>query len=150
VKSKTKTWIVIADGAHARVFSREGRQSKLDLVAQLESPDARAHSSELGADRPGRVAESATTTRHAVEPRTDLHREEKRRFAGEIAALLAAADVERRFDKLVLVAPARTLNDLFDQLEARLQARIEAKIDLDLTWVPTANLLDHLRSALDQ
>lgn len=146
MKVKTKTWIVIADGAHARILSHLDATSILELVAQLESPRARAHSSELGTDRPGRVAESSTTTRHAVEPRTDPHQEQKRRFAGEIGKFLIAADVEQRFDNLVLVAPPKTLNELFDQLKTPTQAKVTGKYPLDLTWVPAHDLLIHLRN----
>ena len=82
---KTRTWILVADGARARILQSEGWGTGLTPVAgqarRMTNPPTR----EQVSDRPGRVQESASGTRHAIAPRVDWHRYEKHLFAGELA-----------------------------------------------------------------
>jgi len=51
----TRTWIVLADAATARVYEPRADRRDWKLVAELTHPQARAKESELGRDKPGRV-----------------------------------------------------------------------------------------------
>ena len=79
------TCYVVADGGRARIVrkrARQGdRQQAFDTIQELVSADLHRATHELGAERPGRTRESATSARHAVQPRQDLHRAEKQNFA---------------------------------------------------------------------
>ena len=59
-----------------------------------------------GTDRPGRSASTVGTARSAVEE-VDWHHIAKERFAGEIAEALYRHAHDNRFDKLVVIAPAK-------------------------------------------
>ena len=73
-------WIAIADGEHARFVQPDSNNAPRTLRA-FDSTTAHLRSHDLGADRPGRSFESATSAHHAVGEKPDPHRLEKQRFA---------------------------------------------------------------------
>jgi len=137
-----KTWIVIADGARARVLAARGPQQGLDLV--LERRDHAPRTAELGSDRPGRSFESATSARHAYSA-PDYHRERELVFLRELVRELAAEHKAGRFERLVVVAPPTALGDLRKALGPTLTGAITAEINKDLTKVALHDLPQHLR-----
>ena len=140
----TITWVLVADGQRARIVENGGPGKGLRPVTPepLVHPDP--PSRDLGTDRPGRVGESVGGARHAIEPRTDPHRDEKRRFAHELADRLDRAAGEGAFARLILVAPPQMLGDLRDVLTARTRALVAAEIDKDLTKSTDRELKAHL------
>lgn len=145
---KKVTWILVADGARARVLANEGVGKGLQPIADEmthELPPTR----ELGTERPGRSGgQRGTGIRHAIQPHVDWHRFEKEKFSKEVAALLDAAAERNAFDRLVLVAPPRTLGDLRAALGAKSRSRIHAEIDKDLTQVAVQDLPGHLKDKM--
>ena len=55
---------------------------------------------------------SAGDMRHAIEPRTDPHRELKRTSPTSSADMLDQRLTEKAYDRLVIVAPPKALGDL--------------------------------------
>ncbi len=144
-----RTWIVIADGAHARIFLNEGPGRGLTL-ALPKSPDVPLPPArELGTDRPGRVFESADSSRHALEPRADWHRLEKQQFAREVAHVVDRAAGDNAFDRLVLIAPPKTLGDLRAALCPASRGAIHGELAKDLTHVSYAALPAHLEDVVN-
>lgn len=141
-----RTWIVIADGRQARVFESHGRNADLipldEMVFVTQSPPNR----EIGDDRPGRSFESANPARHAMQSRTDPHRELKRLFARNLASRLDQELKSRRIDHLVIVAPPVTLGDLRDALSQQSRDKVSAEIAKDLMKVPPHDLAPHLEA----
>jgi protein required for attachment to host cells len=136
------SWIVVADGSRARILTNQGPGTGLALLAEHEAPQARAHTAELGADKPGRSLDSATPARHAMEPRVDWQRQEKERFVSRLAGELAGA--RDRFDALVLVAPPRVMGELQRRLDEPTRAKLSGELQKDLTWVAVPELAAHL------
>lgn len=134
--AKNRTWILVADGARGRIFYNEGWQSDLVPVIEDESVAATVPSRDLGTERPGRAQDSTGAGRHAMEPRVDWHQFEKTRFAQKMAALLNKGRIDGAYDRLVLVAPPRTLGDLRAALDKPTQAIIAAELAKDLTGTP--------------
>ena len=140
------TWLVVADGRRARIYSaRSGDVGLTELHALIG--DARP-THEIGTDRPGRVHESATTERHAMAPRVDWNRQAKQQFAGEVAALVNGAGLKKSYDRLVVVAPAEALGDLRKALDKHALDKLDAAIDKDLTKLTPHELVNHLSDAL--
>ncbi|MBX6370313.1 MAG: host attachment protein [Rhodospirillales bacterium] len=135
-------WYLIADGARARIVHRQEFASGYETELELESAEARRPSRAIASDRPGRVGESASPTRHAMEPRQDPHEAAKKAFMREVAE--AIAPFEGRFDRLVLVAPARVLGELRSALPAGVRAKVTEEIAKDLTNTPIGELGEHL------
>lgn len=139
-----RTWILIADGAQARVLEARGKGHGLSEVEGLKRGVALAASHDLGSDRPGRTHESVGAVRHAMEPTSDPHREQKRRFAGEMAELIGQHLKAGDFDRLVVVAPPVTLGDLRAALPDAVAKVVAGEVAKDLTKVPDPEIASHL------
>jgi protein required for attachment to host cells len=136
-------WIAIADGEHAR-FVKPDENNVLHTVQAVDSASAHLRSRELGSDRPGRSVESATSARHAVGQRHDLHEMEKEKFARLVADELNAATARDEFDELLLVAPARVMHELREALGQAALSRLVGTLDKDLK-TPDHELWPHVR-----
>ncbi|HEX5958225.1 MAG TPA: host attachment protein [Hyphomicrobiaceae bacterium] len=139
-----RTWVLIADGARAKVFETKGKGKGLTPVADMTLEAELAPSRELGSDRPGRSFESVGTTRHAMQSPSDPHREQKRQFARRIAETVQSKQAAKSFDRLVVVAPPVTMGDLRAALPNQVRAAVTAEVVADLTKTPVADLPAHL------
>jgi protein required for attachment to host cells len=143
-----KTWVLIADGGHAKVFETEGPASELAPVGDMMFSADLPANRDILADRPGRDYESHGHARHAIENRSDPHRQLKRDFAKKVAGILETKLTEKRFDRLVLVAPPVALGDLRDVLPKAVQAKVVAELAHDLVKTPSHELPSHLKDVL--
>lgn len=140
---RPRIWYVIADGTHARFLTRDAetrlfKDARAPLTAEeLRRPVVRSN-------QPGRVYESATTARHAVEPRNDPRDLAKRMFAQSIAQVLKLARTRRDYDRLVLAAPPRFLGYLRDAIHPSIRRALIAELPKDLSHVPEGDLSRHL------
>lgn len=141
---KVISWVVLADGARARVLRNDGPGTGLTIIGAHESTAARKPTRDIGADRPGRGQESANTARHALAPRVDWHEFEKTAFAKGLADYLNEAAGKKEFDALILAAPPKTLGEMRKALGAPVHAALTCEIGKDLTNIPLADLPDHL------
>jgi protein required for attachment to host cells len=142
----TVTWILIADGAHARLLANRGPGKGVEQLEAINGdhrPD-----SELVRDGLGRSFESVGDTRHAIAPKTDPHRELKRDFAKHLAKVLAQGLADKSYDRLVLVAPPSALGDLRSALSEPVKHAVYAELDKDLVKTPTAELPQHLGAVM--
>lgn len=143
-----RTWIVVADGARARVFSSRGWDSGLTPALKGELAGSNKPTRELGSDRPGRAFESADGSRHAMAPRVDWHQYEKHLFAREVAALVDGGATRGEFDRLVIVAPPATLGELRKALGKAASGKVVAEIGKDLTGLDETALTARLAEAV--
>ena len=138
-----RTWYVVTDGGRARILQRRETGDAFDTHREFVSADIHRHTHELGMERPGRTHESAGSARHALQPRQDLHRADKRKFVDEVARALNEAGTRDEFDRLVLAAPAHALRELNRALDAATKRKVAAQLQKDLTNVPNAALAEH-------
>lgn len=144
-----ETWVLVADGARARLFRADRKARRLELLREEESVAARSKTSELMTDQPGRAFDSSGVgQRSAMEPPSDPKRLEKERFAQQLAELLGAAEGAGRFQCLVVAAAPQTLGDLRARLSPAVAGRIEHELAKDLTWVAPHELEKHLAPVL--
>jgi len=140
---KSKVWYVVADGGRAR-FVERNENGAFRTVASLVSTELHDRASDLGRDRPGRVMESATTGRSAVEPRQDPKEAAKSDFVSLVADELSNQHERGAFDQLMLVAPAGVLTELKQKLAKPLAQLVVRDLQKDLTKVPDHDLTEHL------
>jgi protein required for attachment to host cells len=140
------TWLVVADGRRARIYSARRGDIGLTELHSLIGDARPTH--EIGTDRPGRVHESATSERHAMAPRVDWSRQAKQQFAGEVAALVNEGGLKKSYDRLIVVAPAEALGDLRKAFDRHALDRVGAEIEKDLTKLAPHELVNHLGDAL--
>jgi hypothetical protein len=89
MRKKAKVWYVIADGGKARFVERD-KKGVFRTVASFVSTELHKRTSDLGRDKPTRAHESATPTRHAIEPRRDLKEASKADFVKIVAEQIDA------------------------------------------------------------
>jgi protein required for attachment to host cells len=145
------TWILIADGARARLLEQDRKSRHFNPTSEQEFFGSRAQSKEIGSDDRGRSFDSAARGqsgiahgRHAMEPATDPQRYAEYAFARDLVDHLEKAANQHRFDRLVLVAAPNALGDLRGLLPKTVQSKVVAEIDKDLTNIPTRDLGRHL------
>ncbi|MGB7184513.1 MAG: host attachment protein [Burkholderiaceae bacterium] len=136
----TRTWILIADGAHARFF--EHREQTLREIEHLNLEGDRRLTREIATDRPGRAFDSIGKGRHAIPGKTDPHRENEHQFARKIAEVLHTH--LDQFERVILVAAPSALGDLRKCLSMSIQSRVIAELNQDLTGLPLKKIQHHL------
>jgi protein required for attachment to host cells len=142
------TWILLADGARARIVSNAGPGKGVEEVSGMEFSGDNERTGEVMADRPGRSFDSAGSHRHAMEPPSDAHREMKRDFANDLVKALEKKLKQHAFDRLVLIAAPATLGDLRNSMSKALQNVIYAEVPKDLVHVPNSDIASHLADVL--
>lgn len=143
-----RTWILIADGARARLVSAERHGQNIQIAEKFEFHAGHEPNRELLRDKPARVFESNGATRHAVERKTDPHRALKHDFAETLAEALKDHLANKLFDRLVVVAPPVTLGDLRAVLSDPVKAVVTAELTMDLTKTPNSEIADHIDAAV--
>jgi|SRR5574338_838548 protein required for attachment to host cells len=146
---KTVTYILVADGARARLYANHGVGKGLQPVSgATHRADLHHHDREILADKPGRSYNSVGQRRSAMEPQTEWHRFEKHKFAREMAKVLDSAAAGKAFDRLILVAPPATLGDLRTELGDATRKMVTAELPKDLTRHAEQELPQHLGGVL--
>ena len=143
---RAKLWYVIADGGRARFVERD-EEGAFRTLSSFVSTELHKSTHELGRDRPARVKESATPSRHGVGPRRDLHEAAKGAFIRTVATELAAQLKDGKFDELVLVAPPGVIAELKDALSKPIAKLVVEELQKDLTKVPDHELSGHLSTS---
>jgi protein required for attachment to host cells len=142
-----RTLIVVADGARARFFnpSEDGRALRASSQIDMVRPASRARTRDLKSDRPGRAfAHAGGNRRAALEPPHDYKKIEKHRFTLELAHAINAALEHHEFDRMVLVAPHRSLGELRKLLPQRVLRLVVHEVGRDLTGETPARLWERL------
>ena len=146
---KTVTYVLVADGARARLYANHGVGKGLQPVSgATHRADLHHHDREILADKPGRAYNSVGQGRSAMEPQTEWHRFEKHKFAREMARVLDSAAANKAFDRLILVAPPATLGDLRTELGDATRKMVTAELPKDLTRHAEQELPQHLGAVL--
>ena len=142
------TWIVVADGSRARIFSYRSDEPKLAIVREFDDPRARKPSRDLVSSGPGHNQESANAAHHAIEPKHDPHAQAERAFLRKVAESIEAAASSKAFDRLAIAAPPRALGVLRQVLAPAIRGKLVAEVAKDLTKTPIAELPAHLADVL--
>lgn len=146
-----RTLIVVVDGSRARFLEPSEDLGKLVPTEQGEmtAAGARRPVRDLVTDQPGRGFASAdSSSRHAFEPPHDVHKMQKHDFTARVAEVLDRACGEKRFDRLVLVAPDRSLGELRTLLSPRVKQAVSHEVAKDLTNTPLTELHQLLADTL--
>lgn len=147
MKRHPSTWILIADGARARVVAYHGPGNPLTEVSAHEYAGDHAATHEILSDRGSSSYQSVGSGRSKVEPHSDPHRELKSKFAHELAEMLAGEIAS--YDRLVVVAAPVTLGDLRQCLSHQVNAKVIGELAEDLTKLPNDKVAAHLRGVLN-
>jgi protein required for attachment to host cells len=144
----TRTWILIADGARARILESHGRLSPLIAHSELVFSGDHSATHEIMSDKQGRSVSSHGTRHAAVESHSDPHRELKAKFAHQLAEALEQGLQQKAYDRLVIVASPVTLGDLRSAISDHVRAKVTGELAQDLTKMPNDKIVSHLTDLL--
>ena len=145
---QNRTWIVVADGAKARILLHKPHQKGVQQLPDGEFHDTHLPTHELVTDRQPRVQESVGAARHAVEPRIDPHKQREEQFLARLAKHLEHAAQLGEFEHLVIVAPATALGELRKDFGPLLQKRLFAEIVHDYAHQTNDYVYQHIKDSL--
>ena len=141
------TWILVADGARARLFTAERPRGPLTQQAEYANPDDRLRDRELTSDAPGRGNKAADGSRYAM-GEDDARDELVRRFARELAEVLRKGQLAHQFARLYLVAPPRFLGVLREAMDGATSAVVVESINKDVVGEKPEAIRSHLPDRL--
>ncbi|BBI54458.1 hypothetical protein HORIV_68790 [Vreelandella olivaria] len=125
------TYIVVADAARARIFTRDAL-----TLAEKESmvhAEGRLHEGDLVTDGRGDVHESMSTTSRSTGEEGTATKHENELFAKEVAQRLYNARVGNSMEKLIMVAPPKFLGLLREKLDGPTQKLVIHSLSKDLS-----------------
>ena len=132
---KNGDWVAVCDGRKALLFENAGDEE----FPNFKMRDVMEHKVEanrdIDSDRPGRVHESATSGRSAVEA-VDHHDLEEKAFLAQVSKRLDEFLSAGEFRHLIIIAPPRALGAIRKTYSAALRATIRTEIDQDLVKMP--------------
>ena len=129
------TVVLVADGRKLLFFRNEGDGEFPKLEVERKRVEDNPPDREQGSDSPGRSFASAGTHRSAYDE-TDFHQLEEDRFAAEAADLLTRRALANDFERLIVVAPPRTLGELRKHYHVEVERRLVGELDKELTGHP--------------
>ena len=144
----TRTWVLIADGARARILENDGPEHGLTAIDGLVFQGDHSATHDLVSEREGRSFSSHGHGRSAIDARSDPHRDLKTKFAHQLADVLARGLEQNSYDRLIIVAPPVTLGDLRTAISEQVRALVVGEIAQDLTKIPNGEVAEHLKHVL--
>jgi protein required for attachment to host cells len=135
-----KTWIVVADSSHARIFQLRDGQLPAEEIQDLANPLGRADNKQVASDSHGQFA-GPDGHGHTAPRVEEPVQHEVHQFARQLARQLDTAAAQQRFQHLALVAAPRFLGLLRDSLDKQTRKLVTAEVDKNVAGLP--------RSALD-
>ena len=150
-KTDEITWYVVADAARARVVTLEAASNRSVPGAHTVAPALNEEfvgrnlkSRDVLADKLGQ-----RSPHHPASP-ADPHDHAKAGFALELADVLDKALNQRRFDRLILIAPPEMLGNLRNAFTEQVKHRVVCEQDKDLTQLDDNKLAERLANLAEQ
>lgn len=152
--------VLVADGRKMLWLRNDGDGEFPNLVVERaeEHPNPRdidqktdqagqASSTQGGGNTPGNQGGGGFAPSGGTMGEADYHQLEEDRFAAECADMLRKRALARKFDKLIVVAPARTLGELRKHYHKEVESRLLGELAKDLTGHPIEEIEKALKNA---
>jgi protein required for attachment to host cells len=135
-RTDPRLWILVADDSLARFYRKTNNQ--MELIGEAEPA---SFASEINNRTIGRmVGATRGTAHHKLEPHMEEVRQDELQFSRKISNFLGQAEATDVFDRLIVIAAPRTLEDLRSNFSKPLKNRIIAEVDKDLTKLKDKDL----------
>lgn len=132
---RVRTWILVADGARARIFEWRRKRKPLLLLHDLERPQAREHGDALYTDLPSK-------------PDGNLpHEHESQVFARQVAEVLERERTAGRLEALTVIAAPQFLGLLRKAFSKSVTALVTSTVAKDLVGLEEPELAERLAGA---
>lgn len=139
-----KSWILVANGSLARIFSRASANAALLPVETIHHPEGRLKGHALERDRPGRGNSDNSTSVAHFEAHTSLRKKQRAAFARELAQRLDQGLADHEYENLGIAASMPFLGALKGALGEAVQARVGWLHEADFTGLDLGSLEQRL------
>ncbi|MCB9713884.1 MAG: host attachment protein [Myxococcales bacterium] len=139
-EAATGRWVVVADGARARIFESHHHAPGLRSVLGYELTIDRLRDHERWSDRAGTGHQRVGHGVHSMAASTDPSDHQHELLAKEVAAVLQHGRMAGRFDALLLVAAPAFLGRLRRALDPATRRLVVAEDAHDLSRLPEHEL----------
>jgi protein required for attachment to host cells len=139
MKIDNEALVMVLDGAKMLLFRNKGDEAypKLEVEDALQQEDEATR--DQGSSPPGRNASPGGSRRGSFQ-QTDFHQQDEDRFAADATATLNKRALTNDFEKLIIVAPPRTLGEMRKHYHKALQSRLAGEIAKDLASHPVPDI----------
>ncbi len=144
----SRTWVVVAHRAGARILYHGGPGCPLVLEKEIDHPEGRFQNKHIDADKQGRAFSGKTGSSSGYQQHEDPHDHVAHVFAKDLGRLLDQGRNEHAYDNVVLVAEPRFLGMLRDSLSSQTAQKVKGSVTKDLYLIPTRDLAKHLEGVL--
>jgi protein required for attachment to host cells len=135
IEVKAGEWVVVCDGRKALILENQGDEKFPNLRTRETYEHENPRTSEQGADRPGRIQQSAAPGGSAVE-QTDWHEQGEQEFLKSLISRLDKALQKDETTSLIIVAAPRALGVLRPAYSHAVQGAVKAEIGKDMVNMP--------------
>jgi protein required for attachment to host cells len=139
------SFVLVADGRKSLFFRNEGDGDFPNLVVETKDVHDNPGHHEQASDRAGMSMKTKEGRGGSMEE-VDFHQQEEDRFAADTADMLKARALSNDYDKLVVVAPPRTLGELRKHYHKEVEKRLLAEVPKDLVNLPVPEIEKILRA----
>ena len=129
----SKTMVVVADSASARIFTAESLQSPLNEIEVMAHPEARLHDRDITSDLPGKGSGADSSGGHAYGSKVDPKQHELNVFSKEVATYLDDARKANKLSRLLIVAAPAFLGELRSHLSTETNDKVVFELNKNLT-----------------
>ncbi|KNG91873.1 host attachment protein [Pseudaestuariivita atlantica] len=140
----TRTWILVANARQARILEHSGAGQGVNPVPgrHLKAEEATEYTDKSGTGHS--IAGPATNAidRASTQDLADIA------FAKEVCSVLAKAQAEDRYDRLVVFAGPHMLGLLRKVRQTEIADALLKEIDKDLTHLPVDQIETHLEDVI--
>ena len=141
------TWILVGDGRKALMLRNDGTPQNPSLnVIDVLKDDENPPTAKQGTERPGRVVQSNSNRRSAVE-QTDWHDKAEQDFLKTLAGHLDKALEKGEVKSLIIVAAPRALGMIRPYYSNALKEAIRDEISKDMVNMPVYEIEKQLTGA---
>lgn len=132
------SYVLVADGAKMLFFRNEGDADNPNLTVIAAEQQADAYDRDIKTDTAGQKpgGGGVLSGQGSTAGEADFHRQAEDRFAAEAAERINRAALANEFEKLIIVAPPKTLGELRKHYHKQVTGKIAAEIAKDLTGHP--------------
>ena len=140
------SYVLVADGAKLLFFRNEGDADQINLKVVAAEQQQDQKDSDIKTDQAGRKPGAPGVSGGSSAGETDFHQQAEDRFAADAADRINRAALAGMFERLVIVAPPKTLGELRKHYHKQVESRIVAEIPKDLTGHPVGKIEAALRA----
>lgn len=144
IRKKLKIWLLVADGAQAQLYDVSSNPVRIESIANGRFSGSRKMTRDLESDRPGVSFESVGGARHAIERRSNAHQRNEDALIEKVTTAVNMAVDGKKFDKLIVAAPARALAAFRKGINKRTAGKVHAQISSEWTKLPRKDIEERL------